>query len=152
MPVMERSLTLVAPTVEEIVKVLASHPLIRLREPVLRAFVVGSFAKGEQTERSDLDILLEVPSANEKTIDEMEWRYRAALQAHFVKNNIRGVADHIHPQWAGRRVDMYFTYDADLETRPKVQLHRDRAAQLPAAKNIEQQSESTIVQVERPRA
>ena len=149
---MDRSLTLVAPTVDEIAKVLASHPLIKLREPVLRAFVVGSFAKGEQTELSDLDILFEVPSANEETIYEMEWRYRAALQAHFVKNNIRGVADHIHPQWAGRRVDMYFTYDADLEARPKIELARDRAVQLPVAKNIEHQAEVPIIQIERPRA
>jgi hypothetical protein len=39
-----------------------------------------------------------------------------------MQNNIQGKADHIHPQWNGRRIDIYFTYDASTETRPKIKL------------------------------
>lgn len=152
MTTMERSLTLVAPTVSEIVKVLNKHPLIKLRETVLRAFVVGSFAKGEQEMRSDIDILLEVQHASEETIEQMEWRYRAAMQSHFMKNRIRGVADDVHPQWAGRRVDMFFTYDADAEIRPKVELHATHAAEMPAPKSLEAHAEDAAAGFERPRA
>ena len=106
----------------EIVEVLRRHPLVRLREPVARAFVVGSFARGTQNETSDLDVLLEVPWREGYTARELEEHYRRALRQHIMSNDIRGKADHLHPQWCGRRVDVYFTYDAELEDRPKVLL------------------------------
>lgn len=112
----------VQPTQVEIVAVLKSHPLIRLRESVVRAFVVGSFAKGTANDESDVDILLEVAPRDGVDAKDLEDSYRQALRSHFMKNDIRGKMDSVHPQWCGRRVDVYFTYDADLETRPKTEL------------------------------
>lgn len=112
------------PAQAEIVAILKAHPLIRLREKVLRAFVVGSFAKGSANEESDVDILLEVASREGVNALELEDSYRHALRNHFVKNDIRGQMDSVHPQWCGRRVDIYMTYDANLEARPKVELQR----------------------------
>lgn len=113
------------PTKGEIRKVIAEHPLVGFIGKVKRAFLVGSFAKGSPHDESDVDILFEVPPRKGMTSDELEEKYRQKLRQHFVKNNIRGKADHVHPQWNGRRVDLYFTYDADAETRPKVELTDD---------------------------
>ena len=115
------------PTQDEIVQVLKSHPLIRLRERVQRAYLVGSFAKehlgtGSTHSQSDIDILLEVEPRGEEEPGQMEERYRKLLRQYFVAHDIRGKADHLHPQWCGRRVDVYFTYDASLEQREKVEL------------------------------
>ena len=117
----------VIPTQEEICGVLHDHPLIKLRERVVRAFLVGSFAQqhlgiGNVHAESDVDILLEVvPRAGEGT-GEMEDRYRKRLRQHFVTHNIRTKDDSVHPQWCGRRVDVYFTYDAAPEERAKIEL------------------------------
>lgn len=110
------------PTQSEIVEVLRRHPLLKLREPVKCAFVVGSFAKGTQNDESDVDVLLEVPPHEGFEVPELEEHYRRLLREHFMRHNIRGKDDSVHPQWCGRRVDVYFTYDASLETRPKVLL------------------------------
>lgn len=119
----------VMPTQDEICAVLRDHPLIKLREGVLRSFLVGSFAQehlgvGTVHAESDVDILLEVvPRAGEGP-REMEDRYRQRLRQHFVTHNIRTKDDSVHPQWCGRRVDVYFTYDAAPEERAKVELER----------------------------
>jgi predicted nucleotidyltransferase len=112
----------VVPTQGDIVKVLSKHRLVRLRETVLRAFLIGSFAKGCENEESDVDILLEVKPHPGQTASELEEHYRQALRQYFVTHDIRGKQDSVHPTWCGRRVDVYFTYDADLELRPKVLL------------------------------
>lgn len=119
---MEDKENFIAPTQQEIVAILRAHPLIRLKGKVLRSFLVGSFAKNSAHDDSDVDILLEVEPI--KGIDEatLENDYRKPLQRHFMLNNIRGKDDSVHPQWQGRRVDLYFTYDAELETRPKIEL------------------------------
>ncbi len=117
-------MSFVPPSLNEIVGVLEVHPLILLREKVKRGFLVGSFAKGLQRPRgssegeSDVDILLEVEPRRGFTAAELEDHYRRALRQFFVSHGIRGKADDVHPQWDGRRVDLYFTYDADQETRP----------------------------------
>jgi len=110
------------PTQYEIVEVLKNHPLIRLRKKVIRAYLVGSFAKKCEHAQSDVDILLEVSRSPDRTEAELEDYYRQALRQYFVKHDIRGKRDDLHPNWCGRRVDMYFTYDAEAETRPKVLL------------------------------
>jgi predicted nucleotidyltransferase len=112
----------VLPTKREIVKVLEEHPLIKLRVKVKRAFVVGSFSTGKQHERSDVDIMLEIIPKKNFTSEELEDWYRKKLRSYFMKNDIKGQADHIHPQWCGRRVDLYFTYDADVDPLPKIEL------------------------------
>ena len=114
--------TFVLPTHTEIVEVLQDHALVRLRKRVLRAYLVGSFAKGCANDASDVDILLEVRPAKGQSAQELEDYYRRKLLDYFVKHDIRGKRDDIHPNWCGRRVDVYFTYDADSESRPKVLL------------------------------
>lgn len=114
----------VLPTQVEIVKVLQEHPLVRLRKGVLRAFVVGSFARGCATDESDLDVLLEVRSAKGQSVAELEDYYRRRLRQYFATHGIRGKRDDLHPLWCARRVDVFFTYDADGEHRPKVRLAR----------------------------
>ena len=108
------------PTQKRIVAILKKHPLIRLRETVRRAFLVGSFAKGLQHADSDVDLLLEVQPRAGYTPAQLEDHYRQALRQYFVTHNIRGKDDSMHPQWGGRRIDLYFTYDANAEQRPKV--------------------------------
>lgn len=111
------------PTRAEIVQVLRKHPLIRLKEKVKRAFLIGSFAAGKQNDESDVDILLEVEPHPDQTAAQLADQYRRPLQQYFVTHDIRGKDDSVHPQWAGRRVDLYFTYDADKEDdRPKKEL------------------------------
>lgn len=110
------------PSQQDIVTVLREHPLIRLRDRVQRAFVVGSFAAGAPRDDSDVDVLLEVAARTDCSAPELEERYRKAIRAHLMLHNIRGKDDSQHPQWCGRRIDVYFTYDADLETRPKIML------------------------------
>jgi len=129
-----------APTQREIVAVLRRHPLVKLRETVRRAFVVGSQAKGAAHAESDVDILLEVEPTPNTTAEQLEERYRQALRQYFVTHNIRGKDDSIHPQWQGRRVDLYFTYDADKETRPKIEL---------TARPDPQQQKTNIAQLRR---
>lgn len=110
------------PSESEIVAVLWRHPLVKLRESVKRAFVVGSFATGTQNEDSDVDVLLEVAPRGGSEARELEEHYRRLLREHFMRHDIRGKDDSAHPQWCGRRVDVYFTYDATLESRPMVEL------------------------------
>ena len=110
------------PTTQEIVSVLRKHPLIRLKHRPKHAFLVGSFSKNQQNEESDVDILLEIDPVPGETAEQVETEYRRPLQKYFMQNSIRGKNDAVHPQWCGRRVDLYFTYDADAETRPKVML------------------------------
>jgi predicted nucleotidyltransferase len=114
------------PTEEEIVDILRAHPLIRLKEKVRRAFLVGSFATQSARDDSDVDILLEVVPREDEDAHAMEERYRQKLRQHFVKHNIKGKDDSVHPQWMNRRVDLYFTYDAAADhrnqPRPRIEL------------------------------
>jgi hypothetical protein len=120
---------LAEPTAAQIVEILQQHPLIRLEEKPKRVFIVGSFARGQARPKghpegdSDVDVLLEVRPKRGLTALELEDRYRRRLREFFMRHGIRGKADDVHPQWDGRRVDVYFTYDADAEPRPKRQLH-----------------------------
>lgn len=121
----------VLPSQNQIVEVLKQHPLLALRETVQRAYVVGSFAKealglGVTHASSDVDVLLEVRKRTDETDRELETRYRQKLMAHFVRHQIQGRDDSVHPQWCGRRVDVYFTYDAELEARTKLALEAPR--------------------------
>lgn len=118
------------PTTSELNQILRDHPLIRLRERVKKSFLVGSFAKeflgcGATHSQSDVDILLEIaPNPRKKgmRIEEIEDSYRQKLRQYFVTHDLRGVHDEVHPQWCGRRIDVYMTFDASTESRPKMLL------------------------------
>lgn len=98
---------------EKIIKILSEHPLLKLKMKVKRVFVVGSFAIGSPGKDSDIDILLEV---NERLMsaDSMKAMHRRRIQRYFIKHNIYK-ADELHPNYNGRRIDLYFTYNADLQ-------------------------------------
>lgn len=110
------------PTVAEITSILRNHKLVKNIGKVKNAYIIGSFAKGTQNEHSDVDVLLEIVPIKNYSAEEYTEKKRALIQEHFMKNNIWGPDDSVHPQWNGRRIDLYFTYDASLETRPKTQL------------------------------
>jgi hypothetical protein len=82
---------------------------------VIDAYVVGTGASGQLRPDSDFDIVLQVPPQKGMTAQEFTEYNRRKLQQYFVDNNIAS-DDSIHPQWQGRRVDVYFTYDAPTET------------------------------------
>lgn len=121
----------ITPTQEEILEILRKHPLVGLKEDVQRAFLVGSFAKealglGSTRPQSDVDILLEVTQRQGETESDITDRYRKKLMAHFMKHDIRGKKDAVHPQWLQRRVDLYITYDASCNPLPMVQLRPEK--------------------------
>lgn len=106
----------------DIIYILTHHPLIRLRHKAKRVFIIGSFATGTQQEHSDIDVLLEVRPVKGMTALELAAKYRDRLQRHFMRHGILGKDDSVHPQYQGRRLDLYFTYDASSDTLPKTQL------------------------------
>ena len=110
------------PTVTELTNILRNHPLVKNIGRVKRGFVVGSFAKGTQNPNSDIDVLLEIAPIKGTTAEEWAESRRNQIRKYFMQNNITGINDSIHPRWNGRRIDIYFTYDASTETRPKVEL------------------------------
>lgn len=113
------------PSRNEVEGILREHPLVGLRERVKNIYVVGSYAKGNTHPESDLDVLLEVTPKKGYTAKELEDKYRRKLQQYFVTHDIWGKDDSVHPQWNGHRVDIYFTYDASTESRPKVLLSQN---------------------------
>jgi predicted nucleotidyltransferase len=106
------------PSKDEILRILRQHPLVGLKEKPRRVFVIGSVARGEQRPDSDIDILLEVDGGGQRMTD----FYRRKLQQYFVDNDLHGKHDEVHPQWNGRRVDVYTTSNADSDDRPKVKI------------------------------
>jgi predicted nucleotidyltransferase len=110
------------PTRVEITSILKSHPFTKLKIKPKRMFVAGSFSTGTQRVDSDIDIIIEVPDGIDPIALQSEYRKRAS--DFFVKNNLRGVHDAAHPQWSGRRIDVYFVADAEAEAngRPIVEI------------------------------
>lgn len=111
------------PTGDEIVRLLKAHPLVKLKESPSRVFVVGSFAKGTQRNHSDIDVLLEIRrKPNGDTAEDVAEHYRGKIRKFFIDHDLRGKQDSVHPQWNGRRVDIYFTFDGDEGVLPKVNI------------------------------
>ncbi len=106
----------------EIIIILTHHPLIKLRHKAKRVFLIGSFATGKQQDHSDIDIMLEVRPVKGMTPLDLASKYREKLQRHFMRHGIQGKDDSVHPQYQGRRLDLYFTYDASSDPLPKTQL------------------------------
>lgn len=116
--------TIRLPSQQELVAILRQHKLKLGR--VKRAFAIGSFARGTANLHSDLDVLLEVAPPTGWTAHELENEYRRKIAQKFVDLGIRGHDDSLHPQWQGRRIDVYFTEDANLESRAKIQLNKGK--------------------------
>ena len=116
------------PTAAEILEVLREHPLVRLAHEPRRVFLVGSFSGGSSSADSDVDVLLEVAPTPGVTASELTTNYRLPLQRYFMQHGLRGRHDEVHPQWCGRRLDLYFTYDAGEDERPKLELDQEPPA------------------------
>lgn len=114
----------IIPTQIEIVNILKRHKLIKFKEYVKFYFLVGSFCTANHHKESDVDILLEVVPREGFMASDLENDYRKGLINHFISKNIQGKCDEVHPQWQGRRIDLYITYDASLENRPKLLLEK----------------------------
>jgi len=107
----------------ELLNILDSHPLIpKIKENINAIYIIGSFASGTQNDDSDLDILLEIDTVKGHDENDISEKYRNKLRNYFLEHKIEGKADNLHPQWNGRRIDLYFTYDASQNTGPKVKI------------------------------
>ena len=113
---------MIFPTKKEIVYILKKHPLVKFEGKVKRAFVIGSFAKGKEHSKSDIDILLEVYLVEGYTENELTQHYRKRLAKYFMENNITETRDEIHPQWSNRRIDLYLTYNNTNDFSDKIEL------------------------------
>jgi predicted nucleotidyltransferase len=103
------------PSKQDVITIFARHPAVQFRYPVCRAFLVGSFARGEQRPDSDLDILLEVGPVGAFSEEELTDIYRERLErARYSRRPV--------PLWNGRPLDIYVTYDADADSRAKIEL------------------------------
>lgn len=101
---------IIIPVKKEIIDVIKNHKLIKYKGKVINAYLVGSHAKGTPRDDSDIDIVLQIPVQKDYSEEDFTKLKRKALQDYFMKNNIVGKADHIHPNYKGKRVDVYFTY------------------------------------------
>lgn len=98
------------PTADQVKDILRNHPLVKFKGKILKIWIVGSYAKGYATKKSDIDILVKVPNRKISSRD-LELKYRQKIVSFFVKNGIMGVNDSAHPNFLGKRIDIYFTYD-----------------------------------------
>ena len=99
------------PTLSELGDILRKHPLTPNPGKLLDGFLVGSFAAQKAGDHSDVDVLFRVAPKAGMTAEDYTEFYRRPLRAWFMCHDIRGKCDKIHPQWEGRRLDIYFTYD-----------------------------------------
>jgi hypothetical protein len=108
------------PSQQEIVQELRSHPFTKGLVPKdADVSLVGSYAKGTETARSDIDVMVQVKGDAQA----LQNAYRKRAGDHFMKNNLQGVHDDQHPQWDGHRIDVYFTNDAAKDAQgPRAEL------------------------------
>jgi predicted nucleotidyltransferase len=110
------------PRAAEIISILRNHALVGNIGRVKSVYAIGSFAKGTHRDNSDIDVLVEIYPIKDTTPEDFTENKRRKIMNYFVKNNLQGIHDYVHPLWNGRRIDLYFTYDASMETRPKMKL------------------------------
>jgi predicted nucleotidyltransferase len=101
------------PTKSQVIDIFARHQAVQFRRPVCRAFVIGSFARGEQRPDSDLDILFEIAPVGAFYEDEV---------TDAIRTRIENAPKNKRPMWNGRPLDLYVTYDADADSRPKIEI------------------------------
>jgi len=101
------------PTLSWVRQQLRNNLHSRVRYPILDAYIVGSVAKGEATEISDLDIAVIIPEADRVTAVRRSERYHAKFSSNAQK-----------PHWDGRVVDIQFFYPGspELDGYSKIQI------------------------------
>jgi Nucleotidyltransferase domain len=79
----------------------------------INVFVIGSYAKNENKENSDLDIAIVIPAIRGKTALQYSANYHSCFKQ-----------DHQKPSWNGIVVDIQFYYvtDTELDDYPKIEL------------------------------
>jgi predicted nucleotidyltransferase len=84
-----------------------------LRIRPINVFIIGSYARNENKEESDLDIAIVIPTIRGKT----SLQYSANYHSCFTHNRQK-------PSWHGIVVDIQFFYvnDAELDDYPKIEL------------------------------
>jgi predicted nucleotidyltransferase len=84
-----------------------------IRPRIIKAFVIGSEAKGNASPKSDLDIALIIPKVKGKT----SIQYTDNYQFHFTSESQK-------PKWNNRIIDFqfYFEDDSELSEIPKIEI------------------------------
>ena len=84
-----------------------------IRPKILKAFIIGSEAKGNANSKSDLDIALIIPKVKGKT----SIQFTEVFHSHFISENQK-------PKWNNRIVDFQFYFDDDFELNeiPKIEI------------------------------
>lgn len=88
-----------------------AHPLFQFKGKIKEMYIVGSFARGNPHKDSDVDLLLWVNRQSGYTDESFTEKQRKPIRDFFVKNKIMNKADEYHPNWANRRMDIYFTFN-----------------------------------------
>ena len=85
-----------------------------MRLKVLRAFIIGSMAKGTAQPNSDLDIAVVIPAKRRVSALNLTEKYHFRM----------GMAKASYPSFNGKRLDFQFFFpdDKDLATYPAIEL------------------------------
>lgn len=96
-----------------VVDELRSNPVNPVRLKIIATYVIGSFAKGMQSSKSDIDIAVVIP------------KLRTTTSLQFTENfHFRFTHQKQKPKWNGRIIDIqfYFEDDDELDLIPKIEL------------------------------
>ena len=109
-----RKLQPALPTVRWVRANLRYNPSFAVRIKVLRAFVIGSVAKGTEQTTSDLDIAVVIPPKHRVSALNITEKYHFRM----------GMTNSSYPIFNGKRVDFQFFFpdDKNLATYPAIKL------------------------------
>jgi predicted nucleotidyltransferase len=94
------------PSITEIRELLKNNLTKSIRVKVLKAFIIGSEAKGISNEKSDLDIAVVIPELKRKTSIQFSENYHSYYKLESQK-----------PKWKERIIDFQFFYETDKDLK-----------------------------------
>lgn len=94
------------PSITEIRGLLKNNLTKPLRIKVLKAFIIGSEAKGISNEKSDLDIAILIPELKRKTSIQFSENYHSYFKLENQK-----------PKWKERTIDFQFFFENDKDLK-----------------------------------
>jgi predicted nucleotidyltransferase len=85
-----------------------------IRPKILKAFIIGSEAKGKVNPKSDLDIALIIPKIKGKT----SIQFTEIFHSNFI-------SEYQKPKWNNRIIDFQFYFEDDFELKkiPKIEIY-----------------------------
>ncbi len=101
---LEQHLKMSLPTLTDVRRMLHYNPTASKREKVITAFVIGSVARKENKEGSDLDIAVIIPTKQQRT----SLRVTEHYHSRFIDNSQM-------PHWNKMRVDFQFFYTSEIK-------------------------------------